>query len=130
LFGRLEQLAEKINAYRLKNFKLFYILLIALIAILTNQVLQYKQNQELNEQLNDLKHQILVNHVGLDTNDTNKWRTLDPDQLFNLIKQINNNSELDIHFSALVRSNDKFYIMKTRLNETIDVNKAVSFSLP
>ncbi len=125
-----EKLLNKINVYRLRNFKSFYVIVVVLIAILITQVMQYNHNQKLNEQLKELKHQILINNLELDINHSNASRTLGSSELFNLIKQNNNNSESDIHFNALVRLNEKVYILNKKLNETAgEDDKVVSFFL-
>ncbi len=125
-----ENLLKKINVYRLRNFKSFYVIVVVLIAILITQVMQYNHNQKLNEQIKELKHQILINNLELDINHSNASRTLGSSELFNLIKQNNNNSESDIHFNALVRLNEKVYILNKKLNETAgEDDKVVSFFL-
>ncbi len=123
-----EKLLKKINVYRVRNFKSFYVIVVVLIAILITQVMQYNHNQKLNEQIKELKHQIIINNLELDINHSNASRTLGSSELFNLIKQNNNNSESDIHFNALVRLNEKVYILNKKLNETAgEDDKVVSF---
>jgi len=123
-----EKLLKKINVYRLRNFKSFYVIVVVLIAILITQVMQYNHNQKLNEQIKELKHQIIINNLELDINHSNASRTLGSSELFNFIKQNNNNSESDVHFNALVRLNRKVYILNNKLNETaVEIDKMVSF---
>lgn len=112
----IRQIILYCESYKTKNPRQFYTLLFLGILLVVNKQLQSNENKRLLQQVNYLKHQILIHNLHLNSDQNVINRTLHHDIVSNsdLFKLVNTNEfgqEKNSFFNALISFNDEVFLL-------------------